>query len=302
LTFSIFFVNHLDLINNSNKISLFLYTQGGNTLAGWRIVNLIHQFCEELEIIIPAKAHSTGTLICLGAHKIIMTKQATLGPIDPSINHPLAPQIPDMPGIPGIQKTVPVSVEAINGYLEFVKQEIGDNKTNISNIISKLTDLIHPLVLGQVYRSKTQIKMLAERLLKRQFSDKIKIDKVISLLVSESGSHDYTINRKEAKEELGLNIEKPDVILYQKIKLIYDDIYNELELSKSYDPKSYLGTENTKTYAFRRGLIESIEGGSDVFVSEGVLNKMQLQSPVGVQIGVQDNRTFEGWRHENVSS
>ena len=59
-----------------------MYTRGGNTLAGWSIINLIRQFCDELEIIIPSKAHSTGTLMALGANSIIMTKQATLGPID----------------------------------------------------------------------------------------------------------------------------------------------------------------------------------------------------------------------------
>ena len=36
------------------------------------------------------------------------------------------------------------------------------------------------------------------------------IDEIISFLTSESGSHDYTIYRDEARDELGLNIEKPD--------------------------------------------------------------------------------------------
>ena len=40
-----FFINHLDNIVNCEKISLFLYTRGGNTLAAWSIVNLIRQFC-----------------------------------------------------------------------------------------------------------------------------------------------------------------------------------------------------------------------------------------------------------------
>src|SRR4051812_38640883 len=88
------FVNHLDRIGVVPKISLYLYTRGGDTLAAWSLVNLIRQSCDELEMIIPSKAHSAGTLMCLGANRIVMTKQATLGPIDPSITGPLNPQIP----------------------------------------------------------------------------------------------------------------------------------------------------------------------------------------------------------------
>ena len=88
-----YFSDHLDKIGKVEKISLFLYTQGGDTMAAWSLVNLIRQFCEKFEIIIPSKARSSGTIISLGADEIIMTKQATLGPIDPSLNNPLNPQI-----------------------------------------------------------------------------------------------------------------------------------------------------------------------------------------------------------------
>src|SRR5688500_16002631 len=61
------FIDHLDKIGQTEKISLILYTRGGSTLAAWSLVNLIRQFCSKLEVIVPAKAHSAGTLICLGA-------------------------------------------------------------------------------------------------------------------------------------------------------------------------------------------------------------------------------------------
>lgn len=79
------FSEHLDKMGDTKKISLYLYTNGGNTLTAWSLVNLIRSFCDELEIIIPANCFSSGTLICLGADNIIMTKQAMLGPIDPSL-------------------------------------------------------------------------------------------------------------------------------------------------------------------------------------------------------------------------
>ncbi|EPY9091429.1 SDH family Clp fold serine proteinase, partial [Escherichia coli] len=53
------FVNHLDVIGDVQKISLVLYTRGGDTLTAWSLVNLLRQFCKELEIIIPSKCHSS---------------------------------------------------------------------------------------------------------------------------------------------------------------------------------------------------------------------------------------------------
>jgi ClpP class serine protease len=77
-----FLSEHLDAIFSAKKISLILHTLGGNTMAAWNLVNMLRMFCDELEIIVPARARSAGTLMCLGADRVLMTKQATLGPID----------------------------------------------------------------------------------------------------------------------------------------------------------------------------------------------------------------------------
>lgn len=290
-----FFVDHLDKNGVVKKVSLFLYTRGGDTLAAWSLVNLIKQFCDEYEVIVPSKAHSAGTLMCLGANNIIMTKQATLGPIDSSLTTPLNPQIPGAP----IDAKYPVSVEAINGYFDLSKEI--DKNINFSSIYLKLSENVHPLVLGQVFRAKGQIKMLAKKLMSKHSFGKGKIEKIINFLCSESGSHDYTIHRREAKEELGLNIEKPNDELYKKIKELYDDISKELELNVKFDPNTYLGNNPSATYAFRRALVESIKGGSNYFVSEGTLSKNVVNLPNGLQqVQIQDNRTFEGWKYEKI--
>ncbi|CAI3549132.1 SDH family Clp fold serine proteinase [Clostridium neonatale] len=290
-----YFSDQLDKIGDVKKISLLLYTQGGDIMAAWSIVNLIKQFCDEFEVIIPSKCHSSGTLISIGANKIMMTKQATLGPIDPSINTALNPQIPGA----NIQAKFPVSVEAVKGYLELAKEElkIVDDKS-LAQIYNKLSETVHPLVLGQVYRTRSQIKMVAEKLLKAQVSEPDKVNKIISFLCSESGSHDYTINRKEAKEYLGLNIEKPNDEEYNTIKEIYNNIKEELELTRPFDVNLILNDSDSKQYYNRRVLLESISGGCDVFVSEGILTKQVMMNGGIPQNIVNDNRTYEGWRHE----
>lgn len=282
-----YFIDHLDKIGPCDKISLFLYTRGGDTSAARNIVNLLRMYCETLQVIVPHKAHSSGTIISLGANEVVMTKQATLGPIDPSLHTALNPRVPE-------GNIFPVSVEAVKGYLEFAKNELHiTDDAALASIFEKLSDFVHPLVLGEVYRSKAQIQMMAQQLLQNQVTDPEKIKKIIAFLCSESGSHDYTINRREAQNELGLNIKKPSPEQYDLIKKIYDDINDELLFSKP-----FMLTEVNGAYAVRRCLLESIVGGSDYFSTEGVVVRANLQDG---QIAIQNRVNFEGWRHDRSS-
>lgn len=291
------FTEHLDRIGDVEKISLYLYTRGGNTLAAWTLVNLIRNFCKDFEVIVPFNCHSAGTLISLGANRIVMTKQATLGPIDPSVNGPLNPSIP---GTNNPNAKVPVSVEFVDAYLQMAKTELEiTDQESLAKILIDLSQHIHPLTLGQVYKSKTQIQMLAEKLLEHQDISKENKKSIIKFLCSESGSHDYTIHRKEAKN-LGLDIEKPDMELYGLIKEIYDDIESELELRSPFDPNVLLANQNQAQYQLRRAIIESVEYGTDVFLSEGTVIKQVVQQGQQQQTLIQDNRTFEGWRREDL--
>jgi len=290
------FVEHLDEIGPTKKISLILHTNGGDTAAAWRLINLLHIYCDELEVIVTSKALSAGTLISLGANKIVMTKQAVLGPIDPSIDHPLNPVVPNMP-----QMKAPVSVEAVRGYLDAATElGIRDGK-DLAQLLVDLSNKVHPLVLGQIFRSKAQIRFLAKKLLKRQVKDDEKRDEIIDFLCAESGSHDYTINRREARE-LGLEIENPSGELYALIRKIHLSYVEELKLLEPYDPSGLLGAEQTVDYVLPRAAIESAKTGCNQFVTHGTLTKSMMQvqvapgMPLMQQQAIQDNRKFEGWR------
>lgn len=292
-----FLVDHLDNIGTVPKISLFLYTRGGQTIAAWSIANFIRQYCDEFEVIIPSKSHSAGTLISLGANTIVMTKQATLGPIDPSVNTPLNPPIPGAPP----NARVPVSVEAINGFIELAKGVGIDTSADLGAVMATLASHVHPLVLGEVFRTRSQIRMLGSRLLSKHMTDGEKIEKILSFLCSESGSHDYTIYRQEARDELGLNVEKPSDELYELIKKLYDNIASELQLTMPYNPDILLSGQPQVSYSLVRGLVESTSGGSHKFSSDGTLIRQKITAPNGiVQEAIQDVRKFEGWKYEHI--
>jgi hypothetical protein len=288
-----YFAEHLDALFPATRISLLLYTRGGSTLAAWNIVNLLRMFCDELEIIVPAKAQSAGTLMCLGADTIIMTKQATLGPIDPSLNSPLNPQIPGAPP----NAKMPVSVEAVRGYLDMVKSDAGvADASALVQVILDLAQKVHPLVLGEIFRSRSQIQYLAGQLLRFQLKDKTKPKKIIDFLCSESGSHDYTINRREAAG-LGLNVEKPGEDLYQVLRNFHVSMREEMELGTAFNPHALTVAGQPAVYSMVRCFIESVAHGSHVFVSEGTVTRTQVPAGPGVmQDAVTDARTFDGWR------
>lgn len=282
-----YFIDHLDKIGPCERLSLFLYTRGGDTSTARNIVNLLRMYGDNLQVIVPHKAHSAGTIISLGANEIVMTKQATLGPIDPSLYTALNPRRPEG----GI---FPVSVEAVKGYLEFAKGELDiRDEVSLAGIFEKLTDFVHPLVLGEVYRSKAQIQMMAEKLLQNQSIEPDKIKNIIDFLCSESGSHDYTINRREAQNELGLKIVKPSAFQYGLIKKVYDDINEELMFRQP-----FLITEVNGAYAVRRCILESVVGGADYFSTEGVVVRGKM--PDG-QTAIQNSISYEGWRHDHTS-
>jgi hypothetical protein len=291
--------SHLDRIGCVERITLVLYTRGGQTLAAWSIVNLIRQYCTDFEVIVPSKAHSAGTLICLGANRIVMTQHATLGPIDPSVNTPLNPSVPGGPPT----ARYPVNVEAISGYLELAK-EIGiRDGHDLVAVLTQLTQHVHPLVLGQVFRTRSQIRMLGARLLNQHMSDGPRIERILAFLCSESGSHDYTIYRQEASTALSLPVEFPSEVQYNLITRLQSNLASELQLNEPYDPRilfAQRGRESTVEYQLTRALVESVEGGSHRFVSRGQLSLTLAENAnVGAETVI-DSRLFEGWEHESA--
>jgi len=71
----------------SKGLMLFLSSPGGDALAAERIINLCRGYSEtgKYQVIVPSKAKSAATMICLGAEKLIMSKSSELGSIDPQV-------------------------------------------------------------------------------------------------------------------------------------------------------------------------------------------------------------------------
>lgn len=64
------------------RVSVVIETTGGIGEVGRQLVEMLHERFEWVEFIVPGMALSTGTIMCLGAHEILMGAGSSLGPID----------------------------------------------------------------------------------------------------------------------------------------------------------------------------------------------------------------------------
>src|SRR3989344_3722653 len=52
------FQQHLEAIGTQPKISLLLYTRGGDMITPLRLVKLLREYCKKLEVLVPYVSHS----------------------------------------------------------------------------------------------------------------------------------------------------------------------------------------------------------------------------------------------------
>ena len=299
------FYRHLELMDYRDNIDLFLYTRGGDMITPIRLVKLIRSYCKKFGILIPYRAHSAGTLVALGADEIIMTKLGELTPVDPTTGHPFNPRDPVDP-----KKIIPISVEDITSYLLFasekgkIKEEkMGDIFENLTNHTYSDHRHLHPLALGNVFRSQRMIRMLSERLLAlhMDFSDekiKKKIKKIVNEITSDICIHNYPIYRDEAKK-LGLKVIIPKEELEKVLWNIYEDYIEKMELNKKFNPLEILGSENSKRIKYGAANVESLNA-QDTFYYNINMKKVSVQQKPGMQPAVAVNVNVADFAWERV--
>jgi len=82
------FMEMLHNIKKGTDLDLLLNTPGGDIDTAEKLISLLHAWVGDdhrLRVIIPDYAKSAGTLMALGASKIIMSDSSELGPIDPQV-------------------------------------------------------------------------------------------------------------------------------------------------------------------------------------------------------------------------
>ncbi|MCU0344740.1 MAG: hypothetical protein MUF28_13075 [Ignavibacterium sp.] len=234
------FYDHLVTIKESDRgkilIDLFIVSNGGDGTVPWRLVTLLREYCNKLSVLIPYKAFSAATLTALGADSIIMHPMGMLGPTDPTVANEFNPVNPTNPG-----QKIGISVEDVTAYISLIKEDAGiTHEDELVVAFNKLAENIHPLALGNVKRSISQSRMMAQKLLSlhmNKVKEQHEIKEIVDNLTSKLFYHGHPINRKEAKEEIGLkNVEFPDNTLEKLMWDLYIQYENEMKTEYPFDP------------------------------------------------------------------
>lgn len=292
----------LEELGHVPALDLFLYSTGGITMAAFAFVNLVREYADEFSVLVPYKALSAATLICLGADEIVMTPLASLSPVDPSVSGPYNPIAANQP--PGVPpQGLPVSVEDVVEYIDLAKVDVGlTSDADMREVFLQLARDVRPLALGSVRRARTQIRMLSRKLLEshpaRQskataWLRKLKTKKIVDALTKKLFSHDYTISRREAKS-LGLNVAEPDAAAAAAIMALYREYERDLHLLEPYNPDVQLGQAQQVTVTLERAYIETA-ATSWGFVSQHQLSRIPAPAP-GAMAPIMARAVSEGWR------
>ncbi len=285
------FYRHLEAMGESPKIILFLYSTGGDTMVPWRLINLIREYCKELITLVPDKAFSAATMLCLGSDEIVMTKMAALSPIDPSVANAFNPPLPMPQGTPPqVVQRIPISVEDVAAYLRLATERAGLN-TPEGKIAAfqQLAHEVHPLALGNVERSHTLIRSLAKKLLglHMNIADKAEEEKckaIVDTLTEKLYSHQHMIPRREAKDIIGLKVRFPSRDLETLMMKLYEEYQKELGIGEMLNPITMLDNRTELPMELAIAKIETVDT-EDRFVMKGkIIRAAQPNQPPAVNI------------------
>ena len=291
------FFDHLLLLPTRpvEKLDVFLVSNGGNSIVPWRLVALLREYARQFNVLIPYRAYSAATLLALGADEIVMHPMAELGPIDPTVSNEFNPTDPH-------GRRLGISVEDVKAYIGFIKTTVGiTHEDELVKTIEILAQKIHPLALGNVERFLSQSRLIARKILGTHMgdSDLHIIDEIVENMASKLYFHGHPINRREAKNDLGLKIAQdlsPE--LESAMWSLYRDYEVEFENRLVFAPESLLaalaGPPTVVESTLLHVMIES-ERSSSRHTTEHRFSLLPATQP-GQQM-IKDEVLRQGWSH-----
>ena len=195
-----------EILCNSNiekGITLILDAPGGDGLAAERIIQICRSYSKgDFETIVPARAKSAATMVCLGSDKILMSRTSELGPIDPQVSYDLTGR--------GQERLV-AAAHITKTYKDLLEAAVKLEKGHIEPYLQQLQkfNAVHIEHLEQITKLSKDIAIstLEHGMLKGK--DQETIEKLIERFTEPdiTLSHGRGINIEQAKE-CGLEVEE----------------------------------------------------------------------------------------------
>jgi len=231
----------LQKLDLSSGLVILINSPGGSALAAERIINIFKNYSgkKEYEIIVPDKAKSAATMICLGASKIIMSPTSELGTVDPQIVEKEENKPPKWFSVFNIIKNYErLFREAINlGE----KQRIEPYLQQLSFYDSRdIEELRTALDLSEDITLRALKSGMMKNLSKEQIKERMKLFLVPE---EEAKTHGRPIFAEDAKEcGLNIKIEDPRSNFWKTVRKLYvrlNDFVSSDKVAKCIENKDY---------------------------------------------------------------
>lgn len=201
----------------SKKLFLLIDTPGGIPEIGYRIMRLLNAKYDVINVVVPNKAMSTGTLMALGSDRIYMFHSSSLGPLDLQIEHPNDGSWISTLDVRDTMNTIishsEVAARRIfaQNYRDFGLGKVDAAKIasqNAQELIKPIVDKIDPYHLHKSFRSAAVGEKYAAILLKTRMHKGVPgvADSVSAKLANDYSTHGYAITIDEARDSLFLDV------------------------------------------------------------------------------------------------
>lgn len=272
-----------------DRLDLVLHTTGGSIPTAHWLCHLLHAYGKHFSVLVPNKARSAGTLLCLGAHEIVMGPFAQLGPIDPQ----MAQREPSVSGNPPV-----IAAEDIRAFQHMAKAWFGIKESGHNiQLLQLLCGHIFPTSLTAFFRAAQQIEATTEQHLRihlPEASPELR-HKIAEYFIQGCYSHDYIITRDDARE-IGLTISSPsqqeETVLWQIWEMCSQNLLPPLSVltsgAEGCYPFALVASTNFLARCVARVLSVQGENGAEGLQHHAhlVIEKQWEMLPIGVSTAV----------------
>lgn len=212
-----------------SNVLLFVVTSGGIPEAAYRISRCLQSKYNKFTVYISDFCKSAGTLLCLGAHEIVISDIGEMGPLDVQVQKQdeLFEMSSGLNLINALTLSQTQAYSMIENYINKFK-DTSNNQITLKTaadiasrmaigLFGKIYEQIDPEKLGEISRSMKIAEEYGRRLNKK--SNNLK-GEALNKLIEGYPTHSFTIDRMEAKE-LFKNVREPDAAEEQFCNLLY---------------------------------------------------------------------------------
>jgi hypothetical protein len=274
---------HLRQVGHVDKLDFLIYSRGGAIDVPWRIVTSLRRSSDEWHALVPFRANSAATLIALGADTIVLGQQGELGPIDPILG--IQRMVPQPGGGQGLHQEN-IGVEDVMAYVRFITERAGlTDQEALSVGLSKLTDRMDAVALGNLYRTHQHIRDVARRLLqsRQEPATEQAMAAIIETLAERVYAHGHAIGLTDAKE-IGLPVRAASDDEDDAMWSLLNEYESDLKLLDHIDPA--VATANTDVFK-EDGTIAVIESTWAALEFQGTIEiKAMRQIPQNLNLAL----------------